>query len=476
MLWKKKKPSQKNIAPLTITARVWNEICGTIGMNHAETGGILGSSDGGHTIDNYYFDCTARTTGGTYTPDIDAVNKKIAEWNKDGIHYVGPIHSHPRGFINPSAEDCRYGVRIMKAIGISSLFMPIVNVNNPPDGQVQFYPYSLDSSCRLNNQHVVIEPNYIEAEHPARSAQQFDRIKSLYPLDVLKRKTVVCIGLGGSRQFVEELARCGIGNIVLIDGDTVSTTNIATQQTYLSEIGRYKVDVVRERILDINPEVNVEAIRHFLDGSTSDEDFANIVGQALIQKPTDVLICGCTDNFFAQARSASLAMKYGTLYLAAQLYREGMAAEIYFSYPGITHSCPRCAMSSRYEAYANGYKNKTTSDGTPIFSTTRVNSIKGQIALMLLLYREDRSCVYSDMLDAVTDRNFIQIRMSPLADKALGIDIFQEAMNANSGLVYFDETVWIPQRPNTKPPCPLFGGTGNLLSIKDRIHDTRTKW
>ena len=186
-------------------------------------------------------------------------------------------------------------------------------------------------------------------------------------------------------------------------------------------------------------------------------------------------------NFYAQARSAALALKFGTPYIAAQLYRGGMAAEIYFSYPGATNnSCPRCAMRNRYEAYANGYKSDVTSAGTPIFATTRVNSLKGQIALMLLLYKEDKNCIYSNMLDQVADRNFVMIRMSPLAGSSLNINIFNEALCEKSGLTYFDETVWIPQAPSDGTDgydvCPLCNGTGDLLALKGRIADTRTDW
>ena len=483
MFRKKYRFTHKIISPGIITQHVWGEICSTIGSAPAETGGILGSGDGGRTIAHYYFDSTATTTGGTYTPDIDAINRKIAEWNTLGIPFIGFVHSHPGYHNSPSAEDHGYAISIMKALSMTNFFMPIININSPPDGKIHFYPYAVDKRYRLNKRRIVIEQDYsIAAEHSVMPLeQQFDRIKSIYPLDVLQRKTVVAVGLGGSRQFVEELARSGIGNFVLIDGDTVSTSNIATQQSYLSEVGKYKVDAVRERILDINPEAKVKAVRRFLDDSVSDIDFANIVGKALVQNPADVLICGCTDNFHAQARSAALAMKYGTPYLAAQMYKGGMAAEIYFSYPGATNNgCPRCAMSSRYEAYAAGYKNEVTSHGTPIFATTRVNAAKGQIALMLLLYNEDETCVYNDMLDQVTDRNFAMIRMSPNVDKELGISIFNEAVRNDSGLAFFDETVWIPQTPDNgadgQPVCPLCGGIGDLLALKGNIRDTRTDW
>ena len=371
---------------------------------------------------------------------------------------------------------------------MKNFFIPIVNVNVPPDGSIQLYSYIINKHRKLHKQPIIVEQKAEETTEDILPETRtklpediFDRIKRFYPLEALKRKTVVCVGCGGTRQFIEDMVRSGVGNYVLIDGDSVSATNIATQQVYVSEIDQKKVIALQKRIMDINPTTSVKVIPRFLDDFMTDSEFENIVGVPLIESPTDVLICGCTDNFYAQARAAALAMKYGTLYLAGQLYKGGMGAEIYFSYPGVTNnSCPRCAMSSRYEAYANGYRNDVTSSGTPIFATTRVNSLKGQIALMLLLYHEDKNCVYNDMLDRVANRNFVMLRMSPLADKALGTDVFREAFSDASGLCFFDETVWIPQEPNNEANgnvrCPLCGGTGDLLSIKGKPRDTRTDW
>lgn len=456
--------SEKN----TITQQVYEQICNTIGCYPAETGGILGSSDGGNTIDHYYFDHSAHTTDTTYSPNTEVLNRVIAMWNVRGVELVGFIHSHPTGNRSPSAEDYQYVQAIMEALDVHDrFFMPIINVSDPPDGRVKIYSYIFERRLRMRQQRIAI----------ARESglDRFERISSIYPLEAMHHKTVICIGCGGTRQFIEELARSGVGNFILIDGDTVAATNIATQQVYSSEIGMSKAEAIRERIADINPAANVTAIPRFLDDTMTDNEFASIVGRALADTPKDVLICGCTDSFKAQGRSAALAMKYGTPYLAAQLYRGGMAAEIYFSYPGVTNSsCPRCAMSSRYEAYAEGYKNDVTSHGSPIFATTRVNAAKGQIALILLLYGETADCVYSGMLDQVADRNFVMIRMNPLANSALGIGIFNEV--SDNELSFFDETVWIPQEPNTEPPCPLCGGTGDLLALKDTLRDTRTDW
>lgn len=92
---------------------------------------------------------------------------------------------------------------------------------------------------------------------------QFARTELLLGKDAMERlhrAKVAVFGIGGVGGYtVEALARSGIGSFVLVDNDRVSLTNlnrqiIATHQT----IGRYKVEVMRERILEINPQAQVE--------------------------------------------------------------------------------------------------------------------------------------------------------------------------------------------------------------------------
>lgn len=304
----------------------------------------------------------------------------------------------------------------------------------------------------------------------------FARIQSELPLDILKRKLVIGVGIGSGRGLYEGLARCGFINFMFMDHDYVEDVNVATQHSTVSEIGKRKVNVLKERILDINPQANVTAISLKLDDSLSDEGFESLIGEQLITHPTDILICGLTDSFKAQARTANLAMKYGTPYLAAQLYAGGEGGEVYFSYPGVTNnSCPRCALGSRYDAYEAGFQNDVTSNASDFFSSLRMNSIEGKIALMLLMHHEDERSRYSNMLDMVADRNFVQVRMSPFAGEHLGLHVFDRTITPDYG--FFDDTVWIPQVPNNEAngfkTCPLCGGTGDLLALKGKIADTR---
>ena len=84
-------------------------------------------------------------------------------------------------------------------------------------------------------------------------------------IDKLNKLKVAIFGIGGVGSFiVEGLVRAGIGNFVLIDHDIVSETNINRQIIATTKtIGMPKVEVEKERILEINPDAKVEIIKEF---------------------------------------------------------------------------------------------------------------------------------------------------------------------------------------------------------------------
>ena len=92
-------------------------------------------------------------------------------------------------------------------------------------------------------------------------------------MEKLSSSTVAVFGIGGVGTFVvEALARCGVGNFALIDDDKVCITNInrqliATRKT----IGRKKVEVMAERIKDINPKANIATYQVFYMPDNADE-------------------------------------------------------------------------------------------------------------------------------------------------------------------------------------------------------------
>jgi tRNA A37 threonylcarbamoyladenosine dehydratase len=109
---------------------------------------------------------------------------------------------------------------------------------------------------------------------------QFSRTQLLIgekSMNELANKTVAIFGVGGVGGYtVEALARSGVGHFVLIDDDLVNLTNINRQILASHKtIGRPKVEVAKERILDINPNATVEIHKTFYLPANRDEfDFS----------------------------------------------------------------------------------------------------------------------------------------------------------------------------------------------------------
>lgn len=111
--------------------------------------------------------------------------------------------------------------------------------------------------------------------------EQFVRTEMLLGVETMKKLQkahVAVFGIGGVGGYVvEALARSGVGNFDLIDNDTVALSNLNRQiiATH-SALGKYKVDVMKERILDINPEANVKVHKCFYLPENADKfDFSN---------------------------------------------------------------------------------------------------------------------------------------------------------------------------------------------------------
>ncbi len=100
------------------------------------------------------------------------------------------------------------------------------------------------------------------------SMERFSRTIALlgeHNFEKLQKASVIILGVGGVGGYVAEgLARCGVGSIAVVDKDVVSESNINRQIIALSStVGRKKTELIKERILDINPNCNVTVFDMF---------------------------------------------------------------------------------------------------------------------------------------------------------------------------------------------------------------------
>lgn len=116
----------------------------------------------------------------------------------------------------------------------------------------------------------------------AKLGNQFERTERVIgteKVESLHNKCVAVFGVGGVGGYVcEALARAGVGKLVIVDADEVDITNINRQIIALhSTIGRKKTEVMKERLLDINPKMEVVEHAFFFLPETSDKiDFSGV--------------------------------------------------------------------------------------------------------------------------------------------------------------------------------------------------------
>ncbi len=483
MLRRHKRENEKRsgaMRPLKISRLVLDEIQRSVGSCAPETGGMLGGNRDLGVVTHFHFDDQAHRTRAAYSPDCQTLNRVLTEeWNPAGVRLMGFVHSHPRWVRRPSGGDEVYAQRILTAIPeMDRLLLPIV-MAEPDNGHFEMLPFAATrhgKGVAVDDLQLLVSDSGVQGEPLARFREMamFARVRAAYDLDQLQRARVVVVGCGGAAEFVEWMARAGVGEFVLIDPDTVAEANLATQHVYRRDVGRPKVDCVAERLKDVNPHVRVMAL-HVSSDDLSDGDFGHLLRDPLNGSSSAVtLLCGLTDSFEAQARLNLLALQFGVASLCAQVYAEGFGAEVTFTHEKTTPACHRCVLNRRYRAYRQeGFRNNVTSDGSPIGSTGRLNALTFFVAMALLHHGTDHPR-WGRIASRIGDRSLVQLRMHPDLD----LPVFDRVFGmADRTRIFCDDTVWLPQRPDHPdhgyPACPDCGGTGDLRTAVGTIADTR---
>ena len=129
-------------------------------------------------------------------------------------------------------------------------------------------------------------------------------------LDRLRHKTVLIAGLGGVGGYcAEAVARAGVGQMIILDHDTVSPSNLNRQLLALhSTLGRKKTEVMRERLLDINPELDLTVHDRFLHPSDAADYLAPL---------TPDILADCIDSIACKAALIAAAQARGIAVISA---------------------------------------------------------------------------------------------------------------------------------------------------------------
>ena len=174
---------------------------------------------------------------------------------------------------------------------------------------------------------------------------------------ILKDKTVVLIGVGtGGSHVAIELAKCGVGNFILIDRDRLSVGNVVRHSGGISQVGRYKVNVVRDLIYEKNPDATV-AVHPVAVDYDNQNDIKGLIAKA------DVVVCG-TDSRPSKLLINQICVEAGVVAIYGGAFRRAYGGQVLRVRPkqSACHQCFVAAMPDK----ASDVEVSTTADAEDV--------------------------------------------------------------------------------------------------------------
>jgi len=177
------------------------------------------------------------------------------------------------------------------------------------------------------------------------SVQYYDLIQNIFSRNTgilesgtMMDKCAFILGCGSVGSLAAlELARAGVGKFVLIDNDILEYHNLCRHQCSIEDIGEYKTDAVKRRILNINPAAEVVSLVKFVENAGKE------IFDAYCKKDAAIMI-GCADNRQADVYANSLAVIYGVPFISIGLWERAFAGELFYWLPNRSMPCYKCAL------------------------------------------------------------------------------------------------------------------------------------
>ena len=186
--------------------------------------------------------------------------------------------------------------------------------------------------CRTTNLDSVRIKRYDE------EVKLFSRNSGLLESSWMLSKCAVIIGCGSVGSYIAmALARSGVGKFVLCDTDILEIHNICRHQCGFDDLGRYKVDAVRDKILNINPKAEVIVFRKVIQRISMDT-LLPFLG-------ADSIVIGTGDNReSSQYACDHLAIPTNTSFVTTCCWTRAFAGEVIYWTPGKNLPCYQCAL------------------------------------------------------------------------------------------------------------------------------------
>jgi molybdopterin/thiamine biosynthesis adenylyltransferase len=155
-------------------------------------------------------------------------------------------------------------------------------------------------------------------------ADVFSRNTGILETGFMLDKTAIISGCGSVGSLVAlELARAGVGKFLLIDNDILSYNNLCRHQCGVADVGRYKVDAVADKILQVNPRVQIHKEVAIIEN----------VQEKVFKQWCDekAIVIGCADNREGDVYANKIAKLFKASFISIGLWERAFAGEIFYS-------------------------------------------------------------------------------------------------------------------------------------------------
>ena len=286
---------------------------------------------------------------------------------------------------NGTAPSDENQLRVVLTPGDASSSHPSTFV--APDGLA----YQATGWLKVTGKDEPIDINIIDVQ-PALATRR----ASILETDVLRTKSVLCIGLGtGGAHVAIELAKCGVGRFMLVDRDRLSVGNVGRHPGGVSQVGRFKVNVMRDLICEKNPDAEVSAHPVELTYENA-ETIKQLITQA------SVVICA-TDNRPSKLIVNRLCIEADKVALYGGAFRRAYGGQVLCVRPKRSpcHECFVAAMpdeSSDVEISSNSDAAQVAYSDRPVaiepglsLDVLPIANMLAKLALLQLLSEEQTS-------------------------------------------------------------------------------------
>ena len=263
---------------------------------------------------------------------VGASPLKAVDWKAyvpSGYQKVGELW----GFYRPETESIYLvdvpGLRGAEVIGLVGPGEEMPDTDAPVRGRIKDGQLELEVKSDVG-----VAP--VRISYYDLADRVLSRNAGLLESDVMLDKTVVLVGVGSvGSYYAMQMARSGVGRFVLIDSDVLEIHNICRHQCGFEDLGRYKVDAVRDRVLNINPHAEVITFRGTIQ-DILDEEIMPYLGR-------NTLIVGGGDNRASSAEACNLACETDSAFVAVACWTRAFAGEVFYWQSGHGLSCYECA-------------------------------------------------------------------------------------------------------------------------------------